>query len=63
MNLENLKRVTLKLQIVSREIMLYPAAVIYFPWFTIRILCWKWYFWILSNNATIKAYLQTHNEL
>jgi len=46
-----------------RDLLLYPIAIIYFPFATIRILLWKWHFWVENNQNVIKEYQNKLNEL
>ena len=44
----------LKTERIVREIVLYVIAILFFPFMTIRVLIWKWHFWIVKNERLIK---------
>lgn len=41
-------------QILIRELVLYFASLVLFPIRTVRVLVWKWHFWLKSTEAKIK---------
>ena len=49
----------LKTERLLREIILFAMAILLFPFMTIRVLIWKWYFWIRKNERKIT---ENHNE-
>ena len=46
-----------------REILIYPMAVIWFPLMTIRVLVWKWNFWLQAEDEMINVFHKQINNI
>jgi hypothetical protein len=45
-----------KIESIIREILIYPFAIVLFPFLTIRSLVWNWFFWLVKSEMRIKKY-------
>lgn len=55
MKIENL----IKIETITRELVLYWAAIFLYPFKTIRCLIWQWHFWIQKTEIEIE---KDHND-
>lgn len=60
MNLEEAKSLERRANIFLGEIFIYFACVFMFPLKTIRILAFKWLFWIQKQDREIKEYQEQY---
>jgi hypothetical protein len=51
-----------KAEMMIREILLFICAISIFPFMTLRVLVWKWHFWIRENEAIINENNREYKE-
>jgi len=42
-----------KAERITREVILFTCAIAIFPFMTLRVLIWKWHWWIQKNECKI----------
>ena len=62
MSKEKINRISNKLDNIVREIAIYVIAITVFPFQTIRVLLWKWLFWIQKGEKDIKKFHKKINK-